>query len=99
MRVRSSPPLRYKIKTNFLFQLYAAQRDPPTLLGPFPHRSDLIRSLENVFAETARLGLNPPMRNFVDDGSEDETTVMRRLEILVLLLRLPRIPALTDKHF
>ncbi|KAJ7115816.1 hypothetical protein C8R44DRAFT_214793 [Mycena epipterygia] len=52
------------------------------MLGPFPHRSDLIRSLENVFAETARLGLNPPMRNFIDDGSEDETTVMRRLEIL-----------------
>ncbi|KAJ7672628.1 hypothetical protein B0H17DRAFT_1084017 [Mycena rosella] len=63
-------------------RMYASQRVLPSLSGPFPHRSELIRSLENVFAETARLGLNPPMRGFADDGSEDETTVMRRLEIL-----------------
>ncbi|KAJ7155556.1 hypothetical protein C8R43DRAFT_1000407 [Mycena crocata] len=57
-------------------RLYASRRDPPPIsTGAFPHRSDLIRSLENVFAETARLGMNP---HFPADGSE----AMRRLEIL-----------------
>ncbi|KAJ7281771.1 hypothetical protein C8J57DRAFT_1298515 [Mycena rebaudengoi] len=45
----------------------------------FPHRSELIRSLENVFAET-RLGLNAT-RGFADNGP-DEVAVMRRLELL-----------------
>ncbi|KAJ7077885.1 hypothetical protein B0H15DRAFT_861314 [Mycena belliarum] len=57
-------------------RVYASQRSP-TRSGAFPHRADLIRSLGNVFAESARLGFSP-----MEDGSETETTVMRRLEIL-----------------
>ncbi|KAJ7066758.1 hypothetical protein C8F01DRAFT_982015 [Mycena amicta] len=44
------------------------------------NRVDLIRSLENVFAETARLGLATP---FPAGGGDDDITVMHRLELLV----------------
>ncbi|KAJ6621336.1 hypothetical protein B0H10DRAFT_2018028 [Mycena sp. CBHHK59/15] len=57
-------------------------RDLPPMSTALPHRSDLIRSLENVFAHSARLGLDPPLRGINDGGSGDEVAVMRRLELL-----------------
>ncbi|KAJ7623335.1 hypothetical protein FB45DRAFT_925318 [Roridomyces roridus] len=61
---------------------YAAQRDSAPL---FAHRTDIFRSLDAVFAETARLGLHPPVRVFPDGESEgEEIQVMRRLERLSL---------------
>jgi len=64
-------------------RLYASQRDPSLLAGPFHGPADLIRSL-SVFAETARLGWNPHMHGIPNDLSApgDESAVMRRLEIL-----------------
>ncbi|KAK7030745.1 hypothetical protein R3P38DRAFT_2930257 [Favolaschia claudopus] len=75
---------------------YASQRDAE--LGPSDfHRSGLMRQLENVFAESARLGLGPRMPGFPEDGPDDNTQIRRRLEILAdqMLASLTR----DDSHY
>ncbi|KAF7356743.1 hypothetical protein MVEN_01009300 [Mycena venus] len=63
---------------------YASRRETQEFGFPLAdmHRSGLIRQLETVFAESARLGLGPRMPGFPDDGVDDNALIRRRLEIL-----------------